>query len=132
MGPVLGGIRNICRTLQITVVFIFPQMLPSHFSQEQKFVARQAFAGLLWSKQTYKYNVKNWRYQFESNIIEKYRHQSLRMNQCTLLDIKAIMESGMMDNSLKFEDKYRFNQLRQEWMDKLKGKIMSDFEGFLT
>ena len=130
MGPVLGGIRNICRTLQITVVFIFPQMLPHHFSHEQILVARQAFAGLLWSKQTYKYNVKNWRDKFERSIRQKYH--SIQMDQCTLLDIKAIMESGMMDNSLKFEDKYRFNQLRQEWMDKLKGKIMSDFEGFLT
>ena len=94
-------------------------MLPSHFSQEQKFVARQAFAGLLWSKQTYKYNVKYWRIQFENNI--KLKYESIRMSHFTLLEIKAIMESCMMDNSLKFEDKFRFNQRRQEWMDKLKG-----------
>ena len=105
-------------------------MLPSHFSQEQKFVARQAFAGLLWSKQAYVYNVYHWRLEFESKIRQKYN--SIRMNQCTLLDIKAIMESDMMDNSMKFEDKYRLNQLRQEWMDKLKGEIMSDYEGFFT
>ncbi|XP_078338875.1 uncharacterized protein LOC111137731 isoform X2 [Crassostrea virginica] len=96
----------------------YRKMLPSHFSQEQKFVARQAFAGLLWSKQTYKYNVKYWRIQFESNI--KLKYESIRMSHFTLLEIKAIMESCMMDNSLKFEDKFRFNQRRQEWMDKLK------------
>jgi hypothetical protein len=38
----------------------FEDFLPKNFNSEQKLIQRQAFAGLLWSKQFYYYDIKKW------------------------------------------------------------------------
>ena len=35
-------------------------VLPDRLSEEERFIARRAFAGLLWGKQLYRYNVRQW------------------------------------------------------------------------
>ncbi len=38
----------------------YSNLQPSHLSADQKLVQRQAFAGMLWSKQFYRYDVRRW------------------------------------------------------------------------
>lgn len=38
----------------------YGKLQPSHLDQEEKMIQRQAFAGLLWSKQLYYYDVEHW------------------------------------------------------------------------
>ena len=35
-------------------------VLPQHVSDDEKLVMRQAFAGMLWSKQFYHYDLERW------------------------------------------------------------------------
>ena len=38
----------------------YAAVLPAHLDDERRTIARRAFAGLLWSKQLYRYSVKEW------------------------------------------------------------------------
>lgn len=38
----------------------YKQVIPAHLSEEQRRISRQAYAGLLWSKQYYEFDVEEW------------------------------------------------------------------------
>lgn len=85
-------------------------------------MARQAFAGLLWNKQIYKYNVNEWRREFESRMISKYILGLRSVYGCSLADVQRVMESDMMMDDLIFVDKHNLQHLRQTWRNEIKGK----------
>lgn len=83
-------------------------------------MARQAFAGLLWNKQIYKYNGDYWRKCFEFRLKGKYLSDT---GDCSVEDVKRVMESNMMKDDVKFIEKHcRIQHLRQEWRNETKGE----------
>lgn len=107
-------------TQLITQNYFILQILPGNFSSDEKVVARQAFAGLLWNKQIYKYNGCYWREDFESRLKRKYLSDT---DDCPMEDVKRVMESNMMKDDVKFIEKHcRIQHLRQEWRNETKGE----------
>lgn len=96
----------------------YSKILPGSFSPDDKLVARQAFAGLLWNKQIYKYNGDYWRKCFEFQLKRKYLSDT---DDCSMEDVKRVMESNMMKDDVKFIKKHcRIQHLRQEWRNETK------------
>lgn len=96
--------------------------MPGNFSPDEKLVARQAFAGLLWNKQIYNYNVNDWRRNFENRVENKYIGLLSPKSRCSLEDVKRVMESKMMKDDLSIVDKHNFQHLRQTWRNETKGE----------
>lgn len=111
-------------TQLITQNYFILQILPGNFSLDEKLVARQAFAGLLWNKQIYKYDIsiKTWRRDFENRVKNKYLGLLAPDSNCSLEDVQRVMESDMMMDDLSFVDKHNLQHLRQTWRNETKGK----------
>ncbi|MCI9887372.1 hypothetical protein JT358_02690 [Micrococcales bacterium 31B] len=45
---------------QVEADEFYDQVIPSHVTNEDRLIARRAYAGLLWSKQLYRYDVRQW------------------------------------------------------------------------
>jgi hypothetical protein len=122
----------------------FPKVLPGDFSPKQKLVARQAFAGLLWNKQLYFYNVDQWCDKLRYDLINWYGKIMPSYGNNADEDeknLRILMESPSFN--LMCQDKgsvkiHNFQILKQQWLDKKrKGKIFSmnmvlSFERVLT
>lgn len=94
----------------------YSKILPGNFSPDEKLVARQAFAGLLWNKQIYSYNVDIWRREFEYQVIRQYlQFATSDYSSCSMEDVKIVMESDMMKDDKNLINKHRFQYLRQKW-----------------
>ncbi len=56
----LEGLEEIFRQRKKEADDFYEQVQPSHLSTEDKLIQRQAFAGMLWSKQFYHFDVSKW------------------------------------------------------------------------
>ncbi|KAJ8312481.1 hypothetical protein KUTeg_009854 [Tegillarca granosa] len=54
-------VSNIVEARKQKYDIFYDEILPQYLSKEEKNVARQAYAGLLWNKQYYHYDVQKWR-----------------------------------------------------------------------
>lgn len=104
------------------------KLLPGDFSPEQKLVARQASAGLLWNKQLYFYNVNEWCKTLQDTLLEQY--SGILPSSREKEDLKILMESPSFDLMRKRTDydyvmDHKFQILKQQWLDKRKGKMFS-------
>lgn len=61
VGSISSHVNNIVKTCKQKCDLFYNEVLPEFWSKEEKNVARQAYAGLLWNKQYYNYDVQKWR-----------------------------------------------------------------------
>ena len=54
-------------------------VLPQHVTDDEKLVMRQGFAGMLWSKQYYHYDLEHWLSQRGAEQDERRQHPQLGM-----------------------------------------------------
>lgn len=102
--------EEIMKTCRKKAEEFYSKILPGNFSPDEKLVARQAFAGLLWNKQIYYYYVKGWRGEFEKRVINLLSPGSCR----SLEDVRRVMESDKMMDDLSFVHKHNPQHLRQK------------------
>ncbi|XP_062572717.1 uncharacterized protein LOC134234672, partial [Saccostrea cucullata] len=117
------GILDICKK---NAEEFYNQLL-QNFSPEQKLVARQAFAGLLWNKQLYCYDVGSWRKNLDEYHLNQYRWLFPHGGSFTMEDVKILMESPccdlMKEKEYKgFVAKHKFKILKQELAEKSENK----------
>ncbi|XP_056009175.1 uncharacterized protein LOC125667437 [Ostrea edulis] len=113
-------ILDICRK---NAEDFYTKLLPGDFSPEQKLVARQASAGLLWNKQLYFYNVNEWCKTLQDTLLGQYN--GILPSSREKEDLKILMESPSFDLMRKRTDygyvmDHKFQILKQQWLDKRK------------
>jgi len=72
--------------------------LPQHVSADEKLVMRQGFAGMLWSKQFYHYDLERW--LTERNVAEGPGRQFAQLGMVPHADARRHLDAGQVGVSL--------------------------------